>query len=234
MDIPHKKHRSGSPILLGLILLIVIAAIFAISTPHIHRCGNRATMTEAVNNAKQVFYLMIEFDGDYGEFPGDGTAVIHKDENGEPYLDMRAYKGRYSNDYLRQFIVAGYTKSEEIFYVYGASDKKPDNVISSPGKILEAGECGFAYVKNQSTSDNSGRPILISQMTGEGLTFDSDPYDGKAVVLRIDGAVKQLRINKAGEAVVQGTQTLFDTGPGTVWEGEEFDPSQVVFPEPAN
>ncbi|MFK7910871.1 MAG: hypothetical protein AB8F34_09725, partial [Akkermansiaceae bacterium] len=152
MKPPHKKHRSGSPWLVIILVFIVIAALYAISTPHIHGCGRKATMTEAVNNAKQVYYLMIEFDGEYGEFPSNATAINHKGVHGKPDIDLRGFKGEYANDYLGQFIAAGYTSSEEIFYAYGASDKKPDNDISPPEKILEAGECGFAYVKNQSTS----------------------------------------------------------------------------------
>ena len=139
-------------------------------------------MTEATSNAKQVFYLLVEFDQDYGEFPGDATAILHKNESGEAYLDLRAFKGRYSNDYLGQLIAAGYTKSEEIFYGKSSSltSKKPDNVIDSPERILEAGECGFAYYKNSSTSDNSGRPILMGPMLGKGQAFNLKPYDGES------------------------------------------------------
>jgi hypothetical protein len=79
---------------------------------------------------------------------------------------------------------------------------------------------------------NVGRPILMTPMSGEGLKFNPAPHHGKAVVLRIDGAVKQLRIRKAGEAALTGQQRLFDTGPGTVWEGGEFSPANIVFPEP--
>lgn len=80
---------------------------------------------------------------------------------------------------------------------------------------------------------NSARPILISPTTGKGLSFDRDPHDSKAIILRIDGSVKQLRINKAGKAVLMGKQTLFETGSGTAWERDGFNPSDVVLPEPA-
>ena len=69
--------------------------------------------------------------------------------NGEPNCDLRAFKGKWSNDYLGQLIAGGYTKSEEIFYAKGGvgGSRKPDNVISSPESILAPGECGFAYYK---------------------------------------------------------------------------------------
>ena len=65
-----------------------------------------------------------------------------------------------------------------------------------------------------------------------GLTFDPDPYDGKAVALRIDGAVKQLLIDRdTGRAKIGGGKTLFEDGAETVW-GSGFDPENIVLPEP--
>jgi hypothetical protein len=43
-------------------------------------------------------------------------------------------------------------------------------------------------------------------------SFKPDPYDGKCVVLRIDGAVKQYRLKKTDQtANVGGGKTLFTT-----------------------
>ena len=108
----------------------------------------RVALTQAISNAKQVFYLMIEFDQDFGEFPSDDTA------SSEP--DLKGYVGKHSNDYLSQFIAGGFTRSEEIFYAAGGSKtkKKPDNDISTKAKTLEAGECGFAYVQRNVHSES--------------------------------------------------------------------------------
>jgi len=126
-------------------------------------------------------------------------------------------------------IAGGYTTSEEIFYVKGGSSatKKPDNAITS-GKMLEAGECGFGYVMKtggvaMSTSDNSGRPLLVAPLvsgsTGANPDFNIEPFDQKAVYLRLDQSVQQARVNKSTKHVtLQGvTKTLFDTGEETVW-----------------
>lgn len=185
--------------------------------------AKKADMIEAINNAKRIFYVMIEFDGDYGEFPGDETATD----------DLEGYAGTSSNDYLAQFFGGGYTRSEEIFYAKGGSstDKKPDNDVSIHSAILTAGECGFAYIKNQSTSDNSGRPLLLAPMTGKGLKFDPEPYGGIAVVLHIDGSVKQYRIDGNGDIVIPDGRKFWAGGPNDVWGPEGFDEDDLVFPK---
>ncbi|MBT7958972.1 MAG: hypothetical protein HN759_06520, partial [Akkermansiaceae bacterium] len=167
-------------------------------------------------NAKQIFYLMIEFDGDFGEFPSDASSADIDTTGTGITLGTST-----SNDFFKQFIAGGYTKSEEIFYAKSTITKKPDNVLK--GDALEAGECGFAYVANQSTSVNSGRPLVMAPMEESGEFFNPDPYDNKAVVLRIDGSVKQLRVNQAKKAVLTGADTLFDTGEDTVWGSDGYE-----------
>lgn len=57
----------------------------------------KAARTEAMSNLRSVFYLMVEFDQDYGAFPGDGTAVDA----------LSPCRGEYSNDYFRQLLEGG-------------------------------------------------------------------------------------------------------------------------------
>ena len=177
----------------------------------------------AVSNAKQVFYLMIEFDQDFGQFPNDVTAA------GD--LDLEGYRGEFSNDYLAQFIAAGYTTSEEVFYAKGGSSAKhtPDNVITHRGDQLRAGECGFAYIKGLSTKSLSDTPILLTPMSGDGYQFKAGIHKGKAIVLRVDGAVKQLLINKEGYAKIGGGRTLFDAGLNSVWGEAGFDQKRLNY-----
>lgn len=185
----------------------------------------RGILHKTVYNAKQLFYMMVEFDNDFGEFPSDDTAKKNK--------SLKDYTGKHSNDYLGQFIALGFTESEENFYVPGASktEKKPDNDIKTKAKTLEAGECGFAYVLGQSTSSPSGRPLLCAPMTGKGTKFDPDPLGGKAVVLQIDGSVKTYNINENGDVVLPNGKKLFETGAGTVWGPTGFRHAMLLFPK---
>lgn len=221
-EVKRRPDRArGNPwlqFLLVLVLLVVLAAMF---TPVVMKCSKSAPMTTATSNAKQIFYLLVEFDQDFGRFPTDVTAVD----------ELEGYRGEYSNDYLAQFIAGGYTKSEEIFYAKGGSGpiKKPDNIIDHRKDQLGEGECGFAYIKDLSTKSNPKTPVLLAPMYGHGYKFNSDAYEGKAVVLRIDGAVKQFRLNKDRHAVIGGGKTLFDAGPASVWGAKGFDSSKLCY-----
>lgn len=209
-----------------LVVIAIIAALAAMATPVILKQQKKAAMTEATSNAKQVFYLMVEFDQDFGEFPSDTS----KDEIDTAGTGITLGTGN-SNDYFNQLIAGGYTSSEEIFYAKSKITKKPNNALKADS--LNAGEVGFAYLANQSTSDNSGRPLIMAPMEESGTeTFDPDPYDNKAVVLRIDGSVKQLRVNKQKKAVLTGSTTLFDTGDDSVWGTDGYTASDLKKPEP--
>lgn len=185
----------------------------------------RAALTQAVMNAKQVYYLMIEFDNDFGAFPSDDTAKAHK--------DLKGYTGKHSNDYLAQFLAGGYVQSEEIFYVLGGSKtkKKPDNDTTTKAKTLEAGECGFAYVIGQSTSKNSALPLLCAPMTGKGTKFDREALGGKAMVLRIDGSVVTYDIEENGDVLLKNGKNLFADGLNSHWGVGGFHKDMLLFPK---
>ncbi len=223
MKLIKRKRNQGFTLVELLVVISIIAALAALAMPVIMKQQKKAAMTEATSNAKQIFYLMVEFDQDFGEFPSDNTAID----------ELSGYTGSTSNDYLAQFIGGGYTQSEEIFYAKGgaSTNRKPDNVITTKNDQLRAGECGFAYIKGQSTSDNSGRPILLTPYDGS-QKFKPDPYDGKCVVLRIDGSVKQFRLKKKSNlANIGGGKTLFDTGSDSVWGTDGLVTSNILKPK---
>jgi len=223
-----KKHiNKGFTLVELLVVIAIIAALAAMATPVIMKQKKKADMTTATNNAKQIFLLLVEFDDDFGGFPSDDSA--------DSDADLTSYVGSDSNDYLGQFLAGGYVQSEEIFYAKGGSstNAKPDNVYDTQGETLEAGECGFAYTADQSTSGNSGIPVLMAPMINDS-TFAEDPYGGKAVVLRIDGSVQTLRLSKTFEAKLPSGKTLFDTGTGTVWGSDTPEILNCTDPAKAN
>jgi hypothetical protein len=225
-------RAKGNPWLQWGVGVLVLLVLWAMGTPAATRCGRSSAMTEAASNAKQLFYLLVEFDQEFGQFPGDATAILHEGVNGGD-IDLRSFKGEYSNDYLAQFIEVGYTKSEDIFYARGGTGNpsKPDNDIGSRDKMLAEGECGFAYVKGLSTTSHTGSPLLCAPMYGDGYKFNTDIYQGKGVILRVDGAVKQYRLNKDRHAVIGRAKTLFQGGKGTVWGEKGFDSERLCYAE---
>ena len=232
---PRAEHHNSSrdfwlKVMLSVgVLLICVVAL----TPYLMKQTKKVAITKATSHTKLLYYLMLDFDSEYGEFPNDRTAARNTKLNG--------YSGEYSNDYLGQFVAASYIDSEVIFYAKGPYNRgsKPDNVISPKEEILKEGECGFAYNKGYSTASNSGIPLLMAPMYGDGYKFDPYLFGNKGVVLRIDGSVKQLKLNDDRHAILPNSQrfnetasdapTLFQTGPDSVWGEQRHDPSNLVY-----
>lgn len=210
---------------MGGTVAVVILAIILFVAVGLQKNQKKAEMQTVHNNVRSTFVLMVEFDQDFGAFPNDASA------DADP--DLAGLKGNYSNDYLAQLIAGGYVKSEELFYVPGCGSVNhyPDNVVSPPSKLLEAGECGLSMVLGSSTKHATGTPILLAPMTGNGLTFNPEPFGGKGLILRIDGGVKQLRLDSSGHADVGRGKTLFEGGSGTPWGSAGFDARRLKHPK---
>jgi hypothetical protein len=197
------------------------------------RQRKKADQTEAVNNARQIGLALFEFETEYGKFPDSETA-----QSVATATDTTAASGDSANDRFRQLIRAGIAQSEAMFYAKTAFTKKPDNIYNTDEKALEAGEVGFGMItkadgKGLSASGNPSRPIIAAPFT-ETLDgrFDSDFYDGKAVVLKLDNSATSLNIVKTSGRVLMNGKDLLATGDDTVW-GTETTP-QFAYPEKRN
>jgi len=213
MNITRKHINKGFTLVELLVVIAIIAALAAMATPVIMKQQKKAAMITATSNAKQVFMLMVEFDQDYYSFPSATTAASLTADGVTDSMSNTS-----ANGFFQQLIYGGYTTSEEIFFAKdGAqSDSIPPDDNITGAEALKAGECGFAYIANLTSGKNTGLPLMCAPMKNS-TTFKGDPYGGKCVVLRIDGAVKQYRIKKSatgdsdGEANVGGGKTLFTT-----------------------
>lgn len=206
--------------------LVLLGAVVIVFMPAIMNSTAHPPWARASHNAKQIYLLMIEFDDDFGTFPNDRTAAADE--------DLKDYTGNYSNDYLGQFIAGGYVQSEEMFSIRNRKRgwKSADNDYSDRQHTLAAGECGFSYLKNLSTSAVSGTPLLMAVMTGEGTQFDADAMGGKAIVLRVDGVMSIMHLDPAsGEVLDRTNRLLFKGGKGTPWENSPFVKEDLLFPK---
>ena len=88
--------------------------------------------------------------------------------------------------------------------------------ISLPETPLRSVKSRFGYVAGLSTEGNPARVLAFCPIIPGTDRFDPKPFDGKAVVLRMDNSVTSLSINEDGYAMV-GEKTLFETGEDTVW-----------------
>lgn len=228
-----RQQRRGFTLVELLVVIVIIAALAGLTAPMVIRQRKKADQTEAVNNARQIGLALFEFETAYGSFPDATTATEVKNAT-ETVLSLGTAS---SNDYFRQLIAAEVCQSEAMFYAKTAFTKKPDNVFNATNNALAKGEVGFGYIMNTnnafSTAGNPARPIVAAPLAYPFSTgqFDTDLYDYKAVVLRIDNSVQSLQILKNTKlAQLGGGKNLLQTGENTVW-GTGVTPT-MVNPDP--
>jgi prepilin-type N-terminal cleavage/methylation domain-containing protein len=229
----NHASRRGFTLVELLVVIVIIAALAGLTAPMVIKQRKKADQTEAVSNARQIGLAMFEFETAYGSFPDSTTATTVK-ENTETQLTLGTAN---SNDYFRQLIAAEVCQSEAMFYCKTAFSKKPDNIYNTSEKALASGEVGFGYIMNDqlafSTAGNPARPIVVAPLlypfeTGK---FDTDLYDFKAVVLRIDNSVQSLPILKSTKLVqLGGSKNLLSVGDDTIW-GTNVTP-KIISPDP--
>ena len=209
--------RRGFTLVELLVVIVIIAALAGLTAPMVIRQRKKADQTEAVNNARQIGMALFEFETEYGSFPDDTTAVAVKDAT-----DTTQVSGSTANDRFRQLIRAGIAQSEAMFYAKTAFTKKPDGIMTTDVQALDAGEVGYGIMMNDtkglSAAGNPGRPIIAApfKIAMDG-TFDSDFYDGKAVILKLDNSVTSLPIIKTSGNVKINGKSMLETGADSVW-----------------
>ncbi len=224
--------RRGFTLVELLVVIVIIAALAGLTAPMVIRQRKKADQTEAVNNARQVGIALFEFETEYGSFPDDATAVAVKDAT-----DTTQVSGSNSNDRFRQLIRSGIAQSEAMFYAKAAFTKKPDGILTNDTQALDAGECGFGIIMNGTTglsaAGNPSRPIIAAPFkTAMDGTFDSDYYDGKAVVLKLDNSVTSLPIVKTSGNVKINGKSMLDNVTDSVWGGDTSITPRWAFPTP--
>lgn len=217
----NKQTRRGFTLVELLVVIVIIASLASLSVPMIIRQKKKADQATAISNAGQLYYAFIGFDEEYGTFPDTVTQVDVA--AAFPDTTIGAANTTNSNGYLRQLFISGQIDSEAIFYVKTGKTKKPDGVITGVD-CLETRENGFSYILDGtdalSTAGNSARPIICTP-NDTTTTFNPDPFDKKAVFLRVDKSVTTENIKADGTVAL-----MTDTSQTSIWDG--LNPTMVL------
>jgi hypothetical protein len=205
-----------------LFLAVVIVLLAGLTDPKVISGPKKAPQTEATNNLRQIGLALSVFEDEFGEFPNEDTAalVIMRHSGSSHGLN-----GSSSNALFRQLFAAEIIQSEVMFYARVPGVRKPDGVIT-PGKILQKGEVGFAYIAGLSSAGNPNRPIAFAPVIPGTRRFDPKPFEGNAVFLRIDNSVVSMKIRKDGHVHLDGIDILSPEHP--IWDGKAPD---IRYPE---
>ena len=101
--------------------------------------------------------------------------------------------------------------------------RKPDHIMKA-GEALKKGECGFSYLAGQTAAGNT--PLLVTPLIPGTDRFDPKPFEGKAVILRMDNSVTSMPIREDGHVWINGMNLLDPHHP--IWEGK---PPTIAWPE---
>ena len=213
---PEPKKRKRFNYKLAIILLIgsvgLILLIFPMFMPPTGGRGHN--LKESISNQKQLSLALLEFESDFGAFPNRETAKDVTEAFPDHGYDLT---GNFSNALFRQLLAAGIVQSEEIFHVDIKNFNKPNGNIA-PGEALRKGEVGFAYISNQASAGNPFRPLLLCPLIPGTTKFDPKPFNGHAVILKIDQSVKAYKIREDGTIHDKDGDILSPNHP--MWNGK--------------
>ncbi|WP_338288289.1 hypothetical protein [Luteolibacter sp. LG18] len=179
----------------------------------VKRSHHRPPIVSALSNARQIGLALFDFDSDYSGFPDARTAAILR-ETTHTTLDL---DDPTSNGVFRQLIAAGILSSEEIFQAQCHGSVRPDNRLGAGA--LARGECGFAFIVGgtNSSTGHSNRPLVVAPLIPGTMKFDPEPFEGQAVILRLDNSAVSVPIGRDGVVRIDG-KDLFDPSQ-PYWEG---------------
>lgn len=224
------QTRRGFTLVELLVVIVIIASLAGLTAPMVIRQRKKADQTEATNNIRQIGFAMLEFDSDYGTYPGT-TSLAQLDTT----ATVIGAAGPNSNEFFRMFFQAGLTQSEAMFYCKAGSTIKPDGVITDNTTALAAGECGFGYAteatEGYSSAGNPSRPLIMAPLASGATSavFNPDPFDKNAVLLRGDNSVNSLKILVDG-TVRQGGVDPFAAGVDTIWSSATAPTINIPIP----
>jgi hypothetical protein len=179
------------------------------------------TLSTAQRTLAQVHLALLDFDSDDGTFPNASTIADVKFVTSTT-LPLGSVN---SNELFRQLIATDTAKSEKLFWApTGSTPRQPNDILGAD--TVKKGECSFTYIAGLSSSSDHTAPVAMAPVIPGTQQFDPKPFNGRAVVLRIDGSAKAEPIDKHGDVMIGG-MNLFDPRQ-PYWRGKAPD---IKWPE---
>ena len=226
-----KENLRGFTLVELLVVIAIIAALAALTTPAVFSAMRRADMATDTSNLGQVFKSMTIF-------AMDNDGLFPSEELAEEY-DLSGSES--SNELFRQLFAAGELTgdSEKLFWSKTAktisSRRPPDGITTENGDFdeqatLEAGDVSYAYIPEQTNTDEGSRPLIFdSPLNGAGTEFDPEQRKGQALMLRLGGSVKAERLKKGTNQILDGDKENILSVNSEVWGS--LNDIEIAYPE---
>ena len=201
--------RMANLLFYGLLTLVVLVMMWVFAIPTM--ISRPKPSYSEVPAMKEVGYALFNFEGDYGSYPNDETAVKIAEEFPEA-TGLRNPKS--AEDYFQQLIVAGYLEESVL-------------------ERFEKKGVRLTYVVwQEKVPSESAAPLLIAPMVKGQRKFDrayaKEGMGNKALQFRVDMSVSQRRIDRKGNAEISSGIDFFD-GEALPWWKEQ--PWKLAWPE---
>ena len=220
------RYQKGFTLTELLAVMTILVVLAGIAPASIFKSLKRASLAQAINNAKQVKLSLDAFAIDFdGQYPNDDTA---------DYVIEGGTGETYSNDYFRQMFLAGVTESEKIFWVKNsavASKFAPDDKVRERGRVqadevLQKGDVHWAYITDQTNLDTGSRPLILDGYKRGTSEWDPNTWDQKVIVLAIDGSCRTMGMRASDGKVLDGSRKDILSAQADAWDGE--DPTDLL------
>ncbi|MFT5632715.1 MAG: prepilin-type N-terminal cleavage/methylation domain-containing protein [Rubritalea sp.] len=181
----QKRKRKGFTLVELLVVIAIIASLAGLSYGPIMKHLESSARTEAISNGKNVYTALLGYmTANDNSFPS-GTAITKPEDAFQKLLD-----GGFVSD--KKYF---WNKANSKTGVALCSTDKPDNSVD----ILSPGENCWGYVNDLFPGSDSNKPIIFDSYNGSA--FSTLTWQGKAVVVKVDGSARAMKIDYIGKPV---------------------------------
>lgn len=215
-DPMQEASKSRRPWTQIIVLCVILAVLAACLVPSVVNQITKARQTSSIRNLRIIGLALYEFESEYRTFPNATTATEIRKKTRSPL----ALSDHTSNDIFVQLLASGIATSERTFDTHSPSTRRPDGDWSSDATALAHGETGFAFVSGLSSKGTPSASLVFGPVIPGMKTLDTDAFEGKGVLLKLDNSVSSMRIGANGK-IIFDDEELDPTNP--IWNGDPFN-----------